>query len=759
MDTREKYKFAIIKNIKKFINSDILVCIFNLFKFIFIKRGEKSSSNIEDKLDIFINKVNEKIIKKKENYINKDYSIENFNNIILFVKTQNSIFAGDIIEGILIYVFSFGFHAKQDETFGKHLFSNLYKIRDPKNDDIIGMFETDKFIPNEMHNIKSLLSIDANPEDKIDEYINQKQQNNVLFNLLFQVFFEKYINLKNEKYKKKALYYMNRGFLDNQKISNDIYKKLRDSSYTTVDKDITANSIMSIIQNLYFPRQFGKFFKVPVRLIRSFFIEVFIYYQNKNSPLMNYIYGDKEKDYSPIPYSYNLNGACIEGRFSYIILSPLKLEPRINKISLSQNNLRECGLYEIGKVILFNKNIKNIDFNTCLLRNNYLEFLNSALGLFDNDSVEVLNISYNYLKDICEENLAKLLTHFKGLKTINITGNEFKRGVSSFLVVLKKLYRTGKTKLENLYLNKCIFDEATYYELGELLKCKYCKLKKLYLNYNPIPSNINFLKKLKKNKSLTEIYLNKKDIGNNDVYDIMKIISNTEINHLYLYNNKISNFQEILKILYRTKLIKDNNNIIIDNDSIILSSIDLSNNNNTLLIKNYSHIKLLKNIFKQTTLDCIDLSHNLYGLVPNNYKENNKNKYTEYVNDLIDNLNQEKNDYIHEIDDFKKNEYDVKKNKKLENEKMLNDINEEIFNIIKDEKSIYTVFLKKEAKKIIFNEKNKEIREKVFKNNTIDKKEYKIMEKKLVDYMVLKRSEIKLAQIEEIRKAKKLIII
>ena len=168
---------------------------------------------------------------------------------------------------------------------------------------------------------------------------------------------------------------------------------------------------------------------------------------------------------------------------------------------------------------------------------------------------------------------------------------------------------------------------------------------------------------------------------------------------------------------------------------------------------------MLKNIFKQTTLDCIDLSHNLYGLFPNNYKENKKNKYTEYVNDLIDNLNQEKNDYIHEIDDFKKNEYDVKKNKKLENEKMLNDINEEIFNILKDEKSIYPVFLKKEAKKIIFNEKNKEIREKVFKNNTIDKKEYKIMEKKLVDYMVLKRSEIKLAQIEEIRKAKKLIII
>ena len=117
MDAREKYKFSIVKNMKKLINSDIFICIFNLFKFIFIKRKENSSSNIEEKLDIFIDKINEKIIRKKENYINKDYSIENFNNIILFVKTQNSIFAGDIIEGILIYVFSFGFHATQDETF------------------------------------------------------------------------------------------------------------------------------------------------------------------------------------------------------------------------------------------------------------------------------------------------------------------------------------------------------------------------------------------------------------------------------------------------------------------------------------------------------------------------------------------------------------------------------------------------------------------------------------------------------------------
>lgn len=114
------------------------------------------------------------------------------------------------------------------------------------------------------------------------------------------------------------------------------------------------------------------------------------------------------------------------------------------------------------------------------------------MGLFDNDWIEELNISFNYLKDISEEFFTKLISHFKGLKSLNLTMNEFKRGVSSLFIVLKKLYRKGKTNLETLFLNRCLFDEATFYELGELLKCKYCKLKKLFLNGNAIPYNINF---------------------------------------------------------------------------------------------------------------------------------------------------------------------------------------------------------------------------------------------------------------------------
>ena len=73
--------------------------------------------------------------------------------------------------------------------------------------------------------------------------------------------------------------------------------------------------------------------------------------------------------------------------------------------------------------------------------------------------------------------------------------NKLKNGISTFLIVLKNLYCKGKTKLENLYLEECILNDESFYELGELLKCKYCKLKKLYLSKNILPNNINFLKK------------------------------------------------------------------------------------------------------------------------------------------------------------------------------------------------------------------------------------------------------------------------
>ena len=618
------------------------------------------------------------------------------------------------------------------------------------------MFKIEKFKPDELHDIEELLYIDATADDKINTRINESQQNSVIFNLLFQVFYEKYIDVKRvHSSQNKFINYIYKGFSDNQKISNDIYDKLRDSSSTALDRDITSNSLSTLVSQLYFSREFGKISRAPIRIIRSFLIQVFIYSQNCHSPLMKYISTDINSRYSSIPYAYDLKGACVEGRFAYIILSPLRIEPRICKILLTQNNLRECGIYELGKVLLFNKNIKTIEINTSLIRNYYIEYINRVMGLFDNDSVEELNISFNYLKDSSEEYFGKLISRFRGLKTLILTMNEFKRGVSSLLIILQKLYRKRKTKLENLYMNRCSLDEATFYELGELLKCKFCKLKKLYLNGNSIPCNINFFKKLSKNKSLTEIYLNKTEIGNNDANDIIKIISKTYIHYLYIYKNKISNFNYLLEILYRTKKIKDIDeaDFIVNNESF-LTNIDLSNNE--IYIKNEGHIELLKKLITLTTLNCIDISHILLGLNPLKNRIDN-NKYKSNIEKIHKKLEEDKNKINKEVKLLRKNEVTIKRLSQFNNDQIFNNL--DISEIINNKKAILPVYLREQARIMMNNEENTELRKKFLINNKKDEDKFRNIENKLVNYITYKVSEKKIKEIKKAKASSKLILI
>ena len=748
------YMLSIIKDEKKIINKTVYIFTYNLFKYIFIKR-QKDQPEVVGKLDSFIKKINEKIIKENK-YISKDYSIGNFKNIIEFIKWQNKMFSGEIIEGILIYVFSFAFKASKEKTFGKYIHNNISKLKDPRDFEICEMFNLEKFKPEELGNFEELLNIDATADDKINTRITEGQKNSVLFNLLFQVFYEKYIDVKKiySNYN-KSMNYINKGFSDNQKISSDIYDKLKDNSNTALDKDISSNSINTLISQLFFPNEFGKISRAPIRIIRSFLIQVFIYSQNSHSPLMKYITKDPDSKYEVIPFTYDLKGACVEGRFAYIILSPVRIEPRITKMVLTQNNLRECGFYELGKISIFNKNVKSIEINTSLIRNYYVEYLNRVMGLFDNDSLEELNISFNYLKDISEEYFTKLISHFKGLKSLNLTMNEFKRGVSSLFIVLKKLYRKGKTKLETLFLNRCLFDEATFYELGELLKCKYCKLKKLFLNGNAIPYNINFFKKLKKNKSLTEIYLNKAEIGNNNVDDILKIISTTHIHYLYLYKNKISSFNYLLELLYRTKKVIDNDDIDYNkkNESF-LTNIDLSNNE--IYIKNEGHIELLKNIFKKTTLNCMDISHILLGSNPVKNRIDNNN-YKLKVEKIKKILEDDKNKLNSSARLLRKNEVTAKRLAQFNNEDMFNNL--DVSEIINNKKAILPVYLREQARIIMNNEENADIRNQFIKDDNIDREQYKNIEDKLVNYITYRLVEKKIKEIKLAKSLAKIILI
>ena len=474
---------------------------------------------------------------------------------------------------------------------------------------------------------------------------------------------------------------------------------------------------------------------IPKNIIRYFFISVFIYYQNKNSPLMKYIKEEERKTryenevdgevvieettLAGVPFEYDLSEAELENRFANTVLSPSRIEPRISQIIMTQNKLEERGFYELAKVLIFNKYVKKCSFDNSSIKSHYLDYLNLGFGIYDNNTLEELNLSFNYINKDSLEYLDKIIIHLKNLKTLNLSGNDLlKKGVASFFVMLKRLYRENKTKLENLVLNKCALDYSSFYELGELLKSKYCKLKRLYLNTNNIPAQVHFLKKLKKNKILTEIYLNRNNLDNDNTDDIMRIISNTSIQTLYLYKNKIYNFNDILRIIYRTQLVQHKN----ESDhpelghSSFLGNLDLSDN--YCRNKNIEHLYLLENIFKKTTLYCLDISHVLAGQNPKTFNQSQSQE----IHDYKVRLEKIKNDLDKDRENYEENYEEIKlfwvekketedyieqyKEQILEDKDFNEDILKYLLNKIdnddlKDNNAIFPLFLNEKAKELI----------------------------------------------------------
>ena len=756
MEDIERYWKHIIGDVKQLIDKAIYEFLFILLKDIFLVKSNRVSKDneVSKKLDVWISHINENIIKDNKKFINRDYTQRNLFNIIDFVKTQNKLFASEIIENILIIIFSFAFHTEKVNTFGKYIYNNIKKLRDTNNKDLADWFKKDNLRDDELKDTDKLLENDVYLNEKIEGKLNKTQKSNVFYNFLLRLNLEKFCFSKFIS-SKKFKNFSNRGDIS-----------FFEPSKTRFDIEVTKTEYTSIYNCNFFNDELGKGSKSPISVTRSFFISVYIYYQNKHSPLMNYIEESKtNRELAIIPFSYDLTGATIENYFAGIIMSPSRIEPRITELSLAQNVLKDKGLFELSKTLIFNKKIKIIDFHTSALKTNHLNSFNNGMGLFDNYGAEELNISLNYIKEDSVEYLSKILSHLKGLKTLNLTGNDLKCGISSLLIELKKLYRKGKINLENLILNKCSLDDISFYELGELLKSKYCKLKNLFLNMNNIPSNVNFIKKLKKNRGLTEIYFNKSNIGNNDSDNIMRVMSNTNIECLYLYKNRLTDFDDCLRMIYRTKLVlskeeeekKEKEKEIIHNDSC-LYNLDLSNNDYSS--KNIEQIELLKNVIEETTLYSLDLSHILFGPDPNkilplfNNDSGRLNEYQKKVKDLKIILDEKQIKYKKIIGDI--NSYQIEK-EKAKDDKNINEFkmfDDKIIDIIKDSNSRYPIYLKEKAKNIIIENKNH-----FDKNGNLNNNQFKEIEKKLVDYMNYKRSEKILEELKEKKKKKKLIII
>ena len=166
-------KFLIDKNIYKFLLA--------LMKVIFIKNNKTTKTNKAIKiLSICIQKVNKEIIGEKNiiDHLSLEYTHINLRNIINFVKTQNSIFYSEILENLLIIVFSMAFKTEKENIFGRYIYNNIEKLKKSDNYILDDWFDQQKFNSQILEDvrgtsksyIKSLLENDPSNDINIEGY-------------------------------------------------------------------------------------------------------------------------------------------------------------------------------------------------------------------------------------------------------------------------------------------------------------------------------------------------------------------------------------------------------------------------------------------------------------------------------------------------------------------------------------------------------------------------------------------------------------
>ena len=639
------------------INRENYVFLYNLLKSIFIyDSNSENVKRISKKLELFSKKIKDKynILLKRE------YSRENFENIIKYVKIQNKQYGGEILESIIISIFTSIMTIPQKETINKYIYHNLGYVYDLKNkeeekqkeeiDYIRSFIIYNKLYPEELRN-KEIFFQSYKMIPTILEYF---------ICLIYKLKLDsaKYFNIKGQNAYNKISYSLYKNALKNWK--NNEEKNILENSLIDL-----SNKINQILENY----KKNDMSKNKISIISFFFFTLFTNYQIINSRLINFNTKNNDK-YADVEYDYNLSGSLMKGHNALLVCSSMRQDKRIKKISLKENNLGELGMFELGKTIIFNPHIKILNYNNNKLYNYYFHYLNKSTEIFNNNMIEEINLQYNNLTNDIGDYLCDILKKFTNLKSINLSRNNINSGMAKFFHCLKLLYRQKKSKLEKIYLNSCKLDKLALYELAECLKSKYCKLKCLYLNINNInDSRAEFLmNSIKKNKSLEKIYLGRNIIGNSSTEKICKMISrfNKSIETIYLNNNQIQNNDNLLRIISRTKIIYSldenknrNRNILIINlnKNNILKNLDISKNN--IYIRNKNQLLLFRSLINDTYLSCLDYSVILKDIDHHEIFETKYYKdYNKELNSFIGNINLIKNErnkileYINEIKIF-----------------------------------------------------------------------------------------------------------
>ena len=724
-NTMEDNKY--FEQTKYILNPTIHKCLYVLVKYLFF--GKEYMRNAQYKLENFISKLNKVGLKfDKDLLYRNNCDIDSLKTIFKFIKSQNFALSTEIFENLIIRVLSFAFVTKNDEFFGKYLYNNIEELRSKNGKKLLMEWIDDTLLQGLFNDNNQTLDFALSADEDLKKNDDDEKEDIIRSIILTS---------KQSTFLQILFYSLkNKNIIDRSTESQN----LNTTATTTITE--TNTQIYTQLSQFFYGSELGKKKRDKILTASvSILISTYIHYLNRKSPLMSYSL-DKP-NLEKIPFVFDISEAGISDLYSNTILNPLRIEPRITDLELNKNRFDDYGMLELHRLLMFNKNIKKISLSGCTTKPIALNTFNDNFAPFDNYNVEELNMSSNYLKSDADINLTKLITYFKGLKILVLSHNILKSGLGYFFVTLKSLYRKGQSNLEELYLVNCELDDISLYELGELLKSKYCKLKCLCLNENKIPFDIDFFKALKKNRSLEEIYFYDCDINSERVDEIERIISNTNLQLLYLYKNKIHDFNQYIRILYRTNLIKNQKektrNILINYPSLF----NLNMNNSKCYNQNSEKLDLMLEGFKSTNLSILDLSS---VLVDPHFEDNNVNfKYYTEVIKILNYLKDKQKEYKKALNDILVNKVDVEKNEeKLKGKNIkVYDSNKDIQDIINEENSKYSAFVIEKINNVIHS------------TPTFNKERQDEIQK----YINYKKSLNKFKENDKIKELKKLILI
>ena len=106
---------------------------------------------------------------------------------------------------------------------------------------------------------------------------------------------------------------------------------------------------------------------------------------------------------------------------------------------------------------------------------------------------------------------------------------------------------------------------------------------------------------------------------------------------------------------------------------------------------------------------------------------------------------------------LRKSEVTDKRLTQFNNEKMFNNL--DVSEIINNKKAILPVYLRKQARIIMNNEENVDIRKQFIKDDNIGREQYKNIEDKLVNYITYRLVEKKIKEIKLAKSLAKIILI